>query len=39
VEISCEFGIEPSDSIECWETMSVQTTRGLSSSAQLHGVS
>jgi hypothetical protein len=33
---SCEFGIEPSGSIKCWET--IQTTRDLSSSAQLHGV-
>jgi hypothetical protein len=30
MESSCEFGIEPSDSIKCWD--------GLLSSAQLHGV-
>jgi hypothetical protein len=35
---SCEFGIEPSGSINCWETIDSQTTRDLSSSAQLHGV-
>jgi hypothetical protein len=34
VETSCEFGIEPSGSVKCWETSS-----GLSSSAQLHRVS
>jgi hypothetical protein len=38
VESSCEFGIEPSGSIKCWETIECQTTRDLSSSAQLHGV-
>jgi hypothetical protein len=36
VESSCEFGIDPSGSIKCWETSSVPTTRDLSSSAQLH---
>jgi hypothetical protein len=36
VESSCEFGIEPSSSIKCWELSSVLTTRDLSSSAQLH---
>jgi hypothetical protein len=35
---SCEFGIEPSGSIKCWETPSVTTTRELSNSAQLHRV-
>jgi hypothetical protein len=35
VESTCEFGIEPSGSLNCWET--VQRTRDLSSSAQLHG--
>jgi hypothetical protein len=39
VESSCEFGIEPSGSIKCGKLSSVQTTRDLSSSAQLHGVS
>jgi hypothetical protein len=39
VESTCKFGIEPSDSIKCWETSSVLTTRDLSSSAQLHRVS
>jgi hypothetical protein len=39
VESSCEFGIEPSGSIKWWETIDVKTTRDLSSSAQLHGVS
>jgi hypothetical protein len=39
VESSCEFGIEPSGSINCWELSSVQTTTDLSSSAQLYGVS
>jgi hypothetical protein len=37
VESSCEFDIEPSGSIKCWETSSVQTTRDLASSAQLLG--
>jgi hypothetical protein len=39
VESSCEFGIEPSGSIKCWELSSAQTTRDLSSSTQLHEVS
>jgi hypothetical protein len=34
VESSCEFDIEPSGSMKCWET-----SIGLSSSAQLHRVS
>jgi hypothetical protein len=25
VESSCEFGIEPSGSMKCWETISVKT--------------
>jgi hypothetical protein len=29
MESSCEFGVEPSGSIKCWETLSsVLTTRG-----------
>jgi hypothetical protein len=39
VESSCEFGIEPSRSIKAGKLSSVLTTRDLSSSAQLHGVS
>jgi hypothetical protein len=39
VESSCEFGIEPSGSIKCWELSSVQTTRDLLSSVEFHGVS
>jgi hypothetical protein len=35
VESSCEFGIEPSGSMKCWELPSDFTTGGLSSSAQL----
>jgi hypothetical protein len=38
VESSCEFGIEPSDSINCWELSSTLTTRDLSCSAQLHRI-
>jgi hypothetical protein len=37
VEGSCEFGIETSGSIKCWETMSVLKAGDLLSSAQLHG--
>jgi hypothetical protein len=29
VESSCEFGIEPSGSIKCWETISVTGRAGL----------
>jgi hypothetical protein len=36
LESSCEFGIEPSSSIKCWEVI---TILGLSSGAQLHIVS
>jgi hypothetical protein len=39
VESSCEFGIEPSGSIKCWELSSVLAAGDLSSSAQLHRVS
>jgi hypothetical protein len=39
VESSCEFSIEPSGSIKCWETISGLTTGGLSSSARLLRVS
>jgi hypothetical protein len=37
VESSCEFGIEPSGSMKCWE--SGLTSSGLSVSVQLHIVS
>jgi hypothetical protein len=36
---SCEFGIEPTGSMKCWETIEWLTSSGLSSSAQLHIVS
>jgi hypothetical protein len=36
VESSCEFGIELSGSMKCWESKSGLTSSGLSSSAQLH---
>jgi hypothetical protein len=39
VESSCEFGIEPSGSINARKQSSVVTTRDLSSNAQLHRVS
>jgi hypothetical protein len=39
VESSCEFGIEPSGSMKCWETIEWPTSSGLSGSAQLHRVS
>jgi hypothetical protein len=39
VESSCEFDIEPSGSINAGKPSSVQTTRDISSSAQLYGVS
>jgi hypothetical protein len=39
VETSCECGDEPSGSINAGKLSSVQTTRDLSSTAQLHGVS
>jgi hypothetical protein len=38
VESSCEFGIEPSGSVKCWETMECLTTGGLSSSVPPHRV-
>jgi hypothetical protein len=34
-----EFGIDPSDSMKCWETIEWPNISGLSSSAQLHRVS
>jgi hypothetical protein len=39
VESSCEFSIELSDSMKCWETIEWPNISGLSSSAQLHIVS
>jgi hypothetical protein len=36
VESSFEFGIEHSGSMKCWKLSSGLTSRGLSSSAQLH---
>jgi hypothetical protein len=39
VERSCEFGIEPSGSMKCWELSSGLASSGLSSSVQLHIVS
>jgi hypothetical protein len=39
VESSCEFGIEPSGSINAGKLSSVLTTGALSSSAQLQRVS
>jgi hypothetical protein len=39
VESSCEFGIELTGSIKCFELSSGLTSNGLSSSAQLHRVS
>jgi hypothetical protein len=38
VESSCECGNEPSDAINCWETVELRHS-GLLSSAQLHRVS
>jgi hypothetical protein len=38
VQSSCEFGIEPSGSINTGKLSSVLTILGLSSSAQLHRV-
>jgi hypothetical protein len=38
VESCCEFGIEPSGSMKCWETIELASS-GLSISAQLHIVS
>jgi hypothetical protein len=35
----CEFGIELSDSMKCWETIEWLSISGLSSSVQLHIVS
>jgi hypothetical protein len=39
VESCCEFGIEPSGSMKCWDISSGLKSSGLSSSAQLHRVS
>jgi hypothetical protein len=39
VESSCEFGIELSSSMKCWETIEWPSISGLSSSVQLHIVS
>jgi hypothetical protein len=39
VESSCEFVIEPTDSIKCFELSSGLTSNGLSGSVQLHRVS
>jgi hypothetical protein len=39
VESSCEFGIEPSGSMKCFELSSGLASSGLSSSAQLLRVS
>jgi hypothetical protein len=36
VESCCEFGVEPSGSIKCWET--IEWPGFLSSGAQLHRV-
>jgi hypothetical protein len=36
VESSCEFGIEPSGSMKCWEVSSGLTSSGLLISVQLH---
>jgi hypothetical protein len=39
VESSCEFGIEPSDSMKCWKLSSNLASSGLSISVQLYIVS
>jgi hypothetical protein len=36
VESSYEFGIEPTGSMKCWETIELPSISGLSSSVQLH---
>jgi hypothetical protein len=36
VESCCEFGIGPTGSMKCWETIEWPSISGLSSSAQLH---
>jgi hypothetical protein len=36
MESSCEFGIEPSGSMKCWETIKWPSISGLSNSVQLH---
>jgi hypothetical protein len=39
VESSCDFGIEPTGSMKCWETIEWLTSSGHSISVQLHIVS
>jgi hypothetical protein len=39
VESSCEFGIEPSGSIKCWESSECRNNWRSSSGAELHRVS
>jgi hypothetical protein len=39
VKSSCGFGIEPTDSMKCWETIEWPSISSLSSSVQLHIVS
>jgi hypothetical protein len=39
VESSGEFGIEPTGSMKCWETIEWPSISDLSSSVQLHRVS
>jgi hypothetical protein len=41
VESSCGFGIEPTGSMKCWETIEwpIEWSSGLSRSVQLHVVS
>jgi hypothetical protein len=39
VESCCEFGIEPTGSMKCWETIEWLTSSGHSISVQLHIVS
>jgi hypothetical protein len=39
VESSCEFGIEPSGSIKCWEASECANNWGLFESDQHHTVS
>jgi hypothetical protein len=39
VESCCEFGIEPTGSMKCWETIEWPKSSGLSNSVKLHIVS
>jgi hypothetical protein len=39
MESACEFGIEPTGSVKCWETIEWLTYSGHSISVQLHIVS